>query len=411
MIDVRANALKSDVIRTFWQENVNSGGLFLESIHAAIGLPEKRPAPASDRITSLVWPILSAGRNERKAQTPTARAVLPPWLHDNWTSSRVGCLMPYLLFWLLCVIWGSSFILMKKAGLVFGPIGVGAGRVFGGATILVILWWLNRRRWAIAGRHMPHIVALGVLGYSWPYALQPYLVVLYGSGFIGMTVAFTPLLTILVSIPMLGQYPTRRQLAGVLGGLVCMAVIMVDGLDREVPPAALLLAFTVPLSYAVANTYIKQKLHDVASLPVTCGAMVAAALLLVPLANMHSLLEPYNLSAPAIEPTPDEWQLAVGSLLVLGVIGTGIATYVFNKLVLDHGPLFAGMVTYLVPLGAIAWGWADAETVSGKQIAALLGVLAMVAVVQYRAAESPLRPRSTPSERTTKHEVLVDENR
>lgn len=317
--------------------------------------------------------------------------------------------MPYLVFLLLCVIWGSSFILMKKAGLVFGPIGIGAGRSLGGAAILMLFWWFNRRRWSITYRHAWHIGAVGIFGYSWPYALQPYLVVHYGSGFIGMTVAFTPLLTILVSIPMLGHYPTRRQLWGVLGGLFCMGLIMADGLDREVPVVALLLAFTVPLAYAVANTYVKQKLHDVASLPVTCGALLASTLLLVPLANMHALLEPMNLTAPAVSPSSADWNLAVGSMLLLGVIGTGIATYLFNKLVLDQGPLFAGMVTYLVPLGAIIWGLADAETVSGKQIVALIGVLAMVAIVQYRAAAGAPLARLTPSERTNKHEVLVDE--
>ena len=341
--------------------------------------------------------------------------------------------MPYLVFLLLCVIWGSSFILMKKAGLVFGPIGIGAGRSLGGAAILMLFWWFNRRRWSITYRHAWHIGAVGIFGYSWPYALQPYLVVHYGSGFMsllttappqaiqpyvlaqgfghsffGTLVAPIPLLTILVSIPMLGHYPTRRQLWGVLGGLFCMGLIMADGLDREVPVVALLLAFTVPLAYVVANTYVKQKLHDVASLPVTCGALLASTLLLVPLANMHALLEPMNLTAPAVSPSSADWTLAVGSMLLLGVIGTGIATYLFNKLVLDQGPLFAGMVTYLVPLGAIIWGLADAETVSGKQIVALIGVLAMVAIVQYRAAAGAPLARLTPSERTNKHEVLVD---
>ena len=130
--------------------------------------------------------------------------------------------MPYLLFLLVCFIWGSSFILMKKAGLVFGTFGVGAGRVAGGAAVLALLWWWNRHRWPIERRHFGPLLVVGLVCYSWPYALQPYLIGLHGSGFIGMTVAFVPLLTILVSAPMLGVYPTRRQLLGVLGGLACM---------------------------------------------------------------------------------------------------------------------------------------------------------------------------------------------
>ncbi len=74
---------------------------------------------------------------------------------------------------------------------------------------------------------------------------------------------------------------------------------------------------------------------------------------------------------------------------MLGVLGTGLATYGFYRLIQRHGPLFAGMVTYLIPLGAVAWGWLDRERVTGLQVAALVGVLAMVLVVQYRAAAGP----------------------
>ncbi|HUY93609.1 MAG TPA: hypothetical protein VMV10_33085 [Pirellulales bacterium] len=61
----------------------------------------------------------------------------------------------------------------------------------------------------------------------------------------------------------------------------------------------------------------------------------------------------------------------------------------FNKMVLDQGPLFAGMVTYLVPVGAMVWGWLDEERVTLLQGVALTGIFAMVALVQYGAADQP----------------------
>ncbi len=57
----------------------------------------------------------------------------------------------------------------------------------------------------------------------------------------------------------------------------------------------------------------------------------------------------------------------------------------FNKLIHDRGPLFAGMVTNLVPAGAVIWGWLDGEQVTTKQIAALAIILPMVALVQFGA--------------------------
>jgi len=81
--------------------------------------------------------------------------------------------------------------------------------------------------------------------------------------------------------------------------------------------------------------------------------------------------------------------VAVFCMLMLGVVGTGLGTWMFNSLVQNQGPLFAGMVYYLVPIGAIAWGWIDREPITGLQLVALVGILAMVAVVQYGAAVPP----------------------
>ena len=170
--------------------------------------------------------------------------------------------MPYVLFALICAIWGSSFILMKKATLAFSPVSVAAWRVAGGALVLAALWGLQRRPWKLEGRDWGVIAFVVLVGYAWPYAVQPHLVALHGSAFIGMTVSFVPLLTVIVSVPLLGVYPTKRQLIGVIGGLVCMLALMADGFMRQVPLSDLALAATVPLNYAVTNVVIRRSLQQ-----------------------------------------------------------------------------------------------------------------------------------------------------
>ena len=78
---------------------------------------------------------------------------------------------------------------------------------------------------------------------------------------------------------------------------------------------------------------------------------------------------------------------------VHGVLGTGLAMFLFNVLIHGHGPLFAGMVTNLVPVGALLWGWSDGEKVTMTQVKALVGLLLMVTLVQYDAAHRPTLPR------------------
>ena len=285
--------------------------------------------------------------------------------------------MHYLLFILLCLIWASSFILMKKAALSFGPLTIAGLRCLGGALLLAAVWKLFRRTAPPTRRHVPWLLLTTLLGYGYPYAVQPYLVHRYGSGFIGMMICFVPLITILFSMPVLRVFPTRWQLVGVLGGLACMAVIMADGLRREVPALALLLALSVPASYALCNTLIKRHFTALSPYILALTSMGLATLFVLPL----------GAASESVTPGGPFW-LSVACVVTLGILGTGAATVMFFKLIQDRGPLFAGLVTYIVPLGALLWGWADAEKVTALQFLALLGVLSMVAVVQWELSRA-----------------------
>jgi len=117
------------------------------------------------------------------------------------------------------------------------------------------------------------------------------------------------------------------------------------------------------------------ELRHVAPLELTLLALVLGGLMLLP----------PTLIVESPSPGAD-LPLALWSLALLGVIGTGLTMFLFNRLIRDHGPLFAGMVTNLIPVGAVIWAWVDHEQVTPKQISALAGLLAMVTLVQYGAA-------------------------
>jgi drug/metabolite transporter (DMT)-like permease len=288
--------------------------------------------------------------------------------------------MPYVLFLLICVIWGGSFLMMKKAALVFSPISVGAWRVAGGAAVLLILWLIQRQPVGWRRRDVWSLAFVVFAGYTWPYCVQPWLIARHGSAFIGMTVSFTPLLTMLASVPLLRVVPHPRQVFGVLGSLAGLALLMSEGFSRQIPATHLLLATSVSLGYALVNTWVRRRLTHVPPLMMS----------LVSLGIASVILQVLSFWSPAPTPvSPDAFWPAVISLLVLGVVGTGLAMYWFNKLIHDRGPLFAGMVTNLVPAGAVIWGWLDGEQVTTRQIAALAIILPMVALVQFGAPHSP----------------------
>lgn len=294
--------------------------------------------------------------------------------------------MPYLQFAFVCLVWSVSFLLMKKAAIVFSPAEVAFGRVVGGAAILAAIWLARDRQWSLRRADWAAMSVVVVAGCAWPYYIQPWVINRQGSAFMALMVSFVPLLTIAFSLALLRSPPTWRQGLGVLGALGCLVVLMVDGVRRSVPLEQLALALTVPLGYAAANTAIRKWLTHVASVLLTGVSFVMTAAVLAPFA--WTMPGP-NVAVPVVADAAAAvatWRIAFWSLAVLGVIGTGVATYIFNHLVRRHGPLFAGMTTNVVPLGAVVWGWFDGEPISPSQFAAMLGILVMVSLVQYGGA-------------------------
>jgi drug/metabolite transporter (DMT)-like permease len=290
--------------------------------------------------------------------------------------------MPYVSFVVVCCIWGSSFVLMKRAMLGLSPIEVGAWRDFGGAVVLALIFLLARRQFAVRKQDFIPLLGVAILGFAWPHSVQPELVGRIGGAFVGMTVGMTPLLTIFVSIPILGVFPTPRQVFGIIGALVCMAILMEDGLRHHVALSDLLVAFSVPTTYSIANCWIRRRLRHLPPLELTMLCLGTASCVLLPLSVWFE--DDRTLHAP-------HWPIAVASVAILGIAGTGIATLLFNKLVQDQGPLFATMTTNIVPVGAVLWGWADGERITAVQLAALVGILVMVSIVQFGAAQ-PVAP-------------------
>lgn len=289
--------------------------------------------------------------------------------------------MHHLMFIAICVIWGSNFVLMKWAYTAFGPIGVGAGRVLGGAAVLWVFWALSKREGrsglrGLSSRDWLALMVPVVVGSIYPYIMQPYLIGKHqDSAFFGMMVCLVPLLTILVSVPMLRVLPTLRESAGVLLGLLCMGLLLREGGVRGILGWDLVLAALVPTSYAISNTFIKRRLSGMQPLFMTAMILGLTSIVITPLGAV----------AEGVKPVTDVqlWR-AMLVLAWLGIVGTGIATVMFYRLIQTHGPLYAGMVTYIIPVGAMAWGWMDNETITAGQLAALGGVFFAVALVQWK---------------------------
>lgn len=308
--------------------------------------------------------------------------------------------MAHLLFATVCLFFGSNFILMDQANNAFGPLSIGLWRLIGGAVVLAPLWAMSRQA-APPLRRWPDIVLVAVLANSIPYAVQP-IVIANGVDHhtMGMLVSLTPLATILSAIPVNGVWPSARQLVGVVGGMLFLALLMFDGAKRGAGLGWLLAAAAAPCCYAVANTYMKRKLHDLPTLPLTTLLMVFSAAAIAPFVIAET--PPTGAVAASV------WRQSVMALVALGTLGTGVAMWGFVQLVKLRGPLLAGMVTYVVPLVAVFWGLVDGKTITLTQVVAVAGVLAMVGLVQSASPVQSAGPAAPTETAAPTQQVTVD---
>ena len=288
--------------------------------------------------------------------------------------------MAYLAFAFVCLMWGSTFILTERVSHIMGPVEIGVWRLFLGAAALGVIWWWKRDRYRLDRRDWGPILFSAAVANVPPYVTQPYVLAQgFGHSFFGVAVAAIPLLTILMSIPMLGLWPTRRQLLGVFGGLACLWFVVDDGFDRGMSVGILALAAVVPITAAFNNNFIKLTMPKTHPLPLTAVMLASAGVMLLPLEFSPRAMEALDLTGPA---NPEFTFTSIASLIILGVVATGLSTVAFFYLVLQRGPLFAGMATYIVPMLALAWGQFDHEAISAQQLVAMAGVLVMVGIVQ-----------------------------
>jgi len=169
---------------------------------------------------------------------------------------------------------------------------------------------------------------------------------------------------------------TPRRLLGIGIGFVGVSVLVGTEVLREMGGAQVLAQLAVlaaTLSYAVNSVYTK-RLPAIDTLVVSTGSLIAGTLVLLPLVLLVD--KPWTLN-----PGADAWLAATA----LGVFATGIATWIFFKVVTDCGPGFLSIINYLIPAIAFAAGAVFlGEQADASQFIGLLVIFAGIALSQTR---------------------------
>ncbi len=270
---------------------------------------------------------------------------------------------PQQLKWIylsiLALIWGSSFILIKRGLVGLNPLQVGSLRMIFAAVFLFIIGFRNLPK--IPLHQWKYLALTALFGTFIPAFLFAIAQTQIDSSVSSILNSLTPLNTLMIGALIFGLQFKRIQIIGVVIGFVGTSLLILNGAlhhpEQNYYYAILVLIAT--LCYALNVNLIKRYLSDLSPLSISVGNFTVMLIPALVILFSTGFLEKMSTV---------EVQHAVFYIMILGVVGTGIANIIFFKLIQMATPVFATSVTYLIPIVAFFWGMLDQEVLTLVQL-------------------------------------------
>lgn len=280
------------------------------------------------------------------------------------------------LFVLLALIWGSSFIIMKRGLLSFTPVQVGAIRIVYASAFTSLIGFRTFKYFRKAD--LVPLLIVGWLGNGFPYLLFPLAVSKVDSSIVGIINSLVPLFTLIIGFIWFRFKPGWQQILGIIIGFTGAFFLV-----RPSGPITLsgdlgfaLFAVLATVFYAISINTINSKLKHLNSLAITNLSLATSALPML----IFLLCTDFT-TRLATMPYAAE---SMGYLAILGIVGSSLAIIIFNYLIKISSPIFSSSVTYAIPIIAILWGWFDGETIGPKHFVGVGCILAGIYLVNLR---------------------------
>jgi drug/metabolite transporter (DMT)-like permease len=292
----------------------------------------------------------------------------------------------------LALIWGSSFILMKRGmwHAAPGPDGINVEHeVFTSSQVAALRMFIaflflfpfafryvRSDQWV----HWKGFLGTGVLGNFIPAFLFTKAETGISSALTGMLNSLTPLFTLVLGVLLFKAKTRAINVVGVIIGFIGAIGLLAAGKQESwgdnVSYGTYVIIATV--CYGLSVNIIKKWLGGVNSISITVWAFLfvgpPAAVYLFSTDFLHRL-----------ETIPWAWQ-SLGYVTILAVFGTALSVILFNVLIKRSSALFASSVTYLIPIVAMGWGVFEKEPVLLLHILSVCLILVGVYLVNRKSA-------------------------
>lgn len=269
---------------------------------------------------------------------------------------------------LLSIIWGSSYILIKKTLIGVSPLQLGSLRVIFTTMVLFILGFSSLKK--IPKDKWKWIFLTGYIGSFFPSFFFAFAQTEIDSGVAAILNSLTPLATLIIGVVFYKFIIDSKQILGVIIGLFGSFLLIYEGSTINPDQNFLFVGFIITASvcYATSVNMLKAHLQDVPAISIALGnflCILPPALIILFYSGFMNI---NVIESPKV-------QNALFYIIVLSVFGSAFAKILFNKFVQIASPVFASSVTYTLPVVAVMWGLLDGETINFRQILATIVIL------------------------------------
>lgn len=274
----------------------------------------------------------------------------------------------WVFLFLLALIWGSSFILIKKSLIGLSPMQLGSLRIIITGFILFIAGFNSFKN--LSKSTIKWIALSGFLGTFFPAFLFAFAETEIDSAIASILNSIVPINTILFGFLAFNILSTKRQIIGVLIGFTGAILLISNGaaINPNQNYWYALLVIIATVMYAFNINIIKRHLQNISPLTIAVGnftvIIIPAFLVLI----YSGFFTQQVLQGP-------NFSISIFYVFLLSLFGTAIAKVLFNNLVQISTPVFASSVTYIMPIVAVFWGLLDNEVFSFWQGIATLIIL------------------------------------
>jgi drug/metabolite transporter (DMT)-like permease len=284
----------------------------------------------------------------------------------------------WIILAVLSLIWGSSFILIKKSLEHFSPYQVGALRVLISGILLSPIAILNWKNFPI--KQLKWLLLAAFAGNFIPMFLFPIAETKVSSSIAGIMNSMMPIFTIIVGAFFWGTKTTSKQILGILISFFGVVVLLFSGEDSSDMPLFYvgLLLFAAFL-YAVSVTTVGAKLTHI-------PAKMMSSFVFFYVLFLPSLFSLYFSDFFKVFSFTKENMIGMGFVATLSVLGTGLAMMLQYRLMSISNPLFASTVTLLMPIVAVIWGVIDGESFTVLQAFGALIIFAGLIFLRKKKA-------------------------